>query len=54
MTAATQIIDRIGSCLAQVANGLVGGLGDVDGFQFPSTQQWAKLAELKCWRAKFI
>ena len=43
MTAATQIIDRIGPCPAQVANGLVGGLRDVDGFELSGPEQSRKL-----------
>jgi hypothetical protein len=37
MTATAVIIDRVGASAAQVANGFVGGLGDIDCGQFAST-----------------
>jgi hypothetical protein len=39
MPAAAQIIDRIGSRPAQVANGLIGRFRNVDGFQLTDTEQ---------------
>ena len=39
MPAAAQIIDRIGSRPAQVANGLIGRFRNVDGFQLPGSEQ---------------
>jgi hypothetical protein len=39
---AAQIIDRIGSRPAQVANGLVGRFRNVDGFEFSGTEQSSK------------
>jgi hypothetical protein len=39
MPAAAQIIDRIGSRPAQVANGLIGRFRNIDGFQFTGTEQ---------------
>ena len=39
MPAAAQIIDRIGSRPAQVANGLIGRFRNVDGFELTGTEQ---------------
>ena len=39
MPAATQIIDRIGSRPAEIANGLIGRFGNVDGFELAGTEQ---------------
>jgi hypothetical protein len=39
MPAAAQIIDRIGSRSAQIANGLIGRFRNVDGFEFAGTEQ---------------
>ena len=42
IAAPAQIIDRIGSRPAQVANGLVGRFRNVDGFEFAGTEQSSK------------
>jgi len=44
VTATAVIIDGVGASAAEVAYGLVGGLGDVDGGQFASTQQTGQAA----------
>jgi len=44
MPATAVIIDRVGASATQVANGLVGGFGDVDSGQFTSTQQTGQAA----------
>jgi hypothetical protein len=38
MPAPAQIIDRIGSRPAEIANGLIGRFGNVDGFQLAGTE----------------
>jgi hypothetical protein len=42
IAAPAQIIDRIGSRPAEVANGLVGRFRNVDGFEFPGAEQSSK------------
>ena len=37
--AAVQVIDRIGAGVAQIADGLIGGFGHIDGGEFPGAQQ---------------
>jgi hypothetical protein len=44
VTATAVIIDRVGASATQIANGLVGGFGDVDSGQFTSTQQTGQAA----------
>ena len=44
MTATAMVIDGIGASATEVANGLVGGFGDVDGGQFAGTQQTGQAA----------
>ncbi len=52
MPAAAQIIDRMGSRSAQIANGLIGRFRNVDGFEFAGTEQPASFTASR--RSVFI